>query len=136
MMQVIDKSGFVRDNWHDAVIPVFAEYKTGSAVFLPPDTAIDQVRPILSGLEIIVIAFPSSTDGRGFSLASLLRLEGYEGHLRAQGHILVDQFRAAMRVGFNDIQISAEQALRNPEHQWLAVRHPAAYRNRFFRTEA
>lgn len=135
-MQVIDKTGFIEDVWIDTALPQLDDYAGEEAVFLTPDTEISKLEPILEGLRLIVIAFPASNDGRGFSLASALRIAGFEGHLRAEGHILVDQFRAALRVGFDDIRISTAQAQRNPEGQWLAVRHPAAYRNRLFRTEA
>lgn len=135
-MQVIDKSGFVQDNWSGTAIVTLAEYQGGNAIFLPPDTAIEELHPHLEQLSLIVIAFPASTDGRGFSLAAALRLAGYKGHLRAEGHILVDQFRAALRVGFDDIRISRAQADRNPHEQWRAVKHHAAYRNRLFKTEA
>ena len=65
------------------------------------------------------IAFPSSADGRGFSLASLLRLHGYRGNLRAEGNVLADQYRHARQCGFDEVAISPILAERMPEHHWL-----------------
>lgn len=67
----------------------------------------------------IRIAFPSSADGRGFSLARLLRLKGYTGRLRAQGHVLADQYAMARRCGFDEVEIDDTLAARQPEDQWL-----------------
>ena len=64
------------------------------------------------------ILFPSSADGRGFSIASVLRQNGFKGHLRAKGHVLADQYPLAVRNGFDDVEISDELAARQPEEQW------------------
>ncbi|MGZ9810351.1 DUF934 domain-containing protein [Pseudoroseicyclus sp. H15] len=69
---------------------------------------------------MIRIAFPSFSDGRGFTLARGLRAKGFEGRLRAQGHVIADQYAMARRAGFDDVEISPELAERQPEEQWLA----------------
>lgn len=74
----------------------------------------------LDGIELISVGFPSFADGRGFSLAKHLRLKGYTGRLRAAGHVLADQYAMARRSGFDEVEISAELAARQPEDQWLA----------------
>ena len=66
----------------------------------------------------IRIAFPSSADGRGFTLARLLRLQGYKGRLRAQGHVLADQYAMARRSGFDEVEIDQALADRQPQDQW------------------
>lgn len=66
----------------------------------------------------IRIAFPSSADGRGFSLARILRLKGFSGTLRAKGHVLADQYAMARRCGFDEVEISDELAQRQPAEQW------------------
>ena len=68
----------------------------------------------------VAIDFPAMTDGRGFSLARRLRSLGYEGRLRATGGLIADQYAMARRVGFDEVEISAELAARQPAEQWLA----------------
>lgn len=68
--------------------------------------------------EMIRIAFRSFADGRGFTLARLLRLRGYTGRLRAAGHVIADQYAMARRAGFDEVEISDEIAQRQPEDQW------------------
>ncbi|MBP0482993.1 DUF934 domain-containing protein [Sagittula salina] len=68
----------------------------------------------------IRVAFPSSADGRGFTLARILRLKGFTGTLRAAGHVLADQYAMARRAGFDEVEIDDALAARQPEPQWLA----------------
>lgn len=74
----------------------------------------------LATVSMIRIDFPSFADGRGFSIARSLRRMGYKGRLRATGHVLADQYAMARRSGFDEVQIGAELAERQPEDQWLA----------------
>ena len=69
---------------------------------------------------LIRIDFPSFADGRGFTLAAELRRRGYRGRLRAKGHVIADQYAMARRSGFDEVEISADLATRQPEDQWLA----------------
>ena len=68
----------------------------------------------------IRIAFASFADGRGFTLARRLRQMGFAGHLRASGHVLADQYAMARRSGFDEVEIDAALAARQPEDQWRA----------------
>lgn len=68
---------------------------------------------------LIAIDFPAMTDGRGFTLARMLREQGYAGRLRAVGGLIADQYAMARRVGFDEVRISAALAARQPEAQWL-----------------
>ena len=77
------------------------------------------LRPLQARLQLIAIAFPKFSDGRGFSLAKALRAQGYTGRLRATGALIPDQFAFALQVGFDEIEISDEQAARQPVEQWL-----------------
>lgn len=129
MTQLITRAGFGPDPFAGLAIPALADYAGGPAVEIAVDAAPP---PDIAALRLIVIPFASSADGRGLSLAAQLRQQGYRGHLRARGHVLVDQFRAALRAGFDDIEISAEQAARTPEHQWLAVPMGPGYLSRVF----
>ena len=127
MSQVISHLGFIDDIWTDVEIPSLAEYDGGAFLFLKPDDDINALGLDLSQIDLIVISFGTSADGRRFSQAALLRSFGYTGHIRARGHILVDQFRAALHRGINDIEISQEQSLRNPENQWMSVSLETGY---------
>ena len=96
------------------------EQSDSNAVLSLENTAIAQdVVQNLEGVERIDVAFPSFADGRGYSLAMDLRRAGYEGHLRAVGHLIADQYAHARRCGFDDIAISEADAQRQPESQWL-----------------
>ena len=68
---------------------------------------------------MIRIDFPSFADGRGFTLARLIRLLGFTGRLRAKGHVIADQYAMARRSGFDEIEISSELASRQSEEQSL-----------------
>lgn len=66
----------------------------------------------LPHLDTIAIKFSEFTDGRGFSLARLLRERyGYRGELRAIGHILRDQLHYLRRCGFDSFQLINETNL-------------------------
>jgi uncharacterized protein (DUF934 family) len=67
---------------------------------------------------MIRVDFPSSADGRGFSIARALRLRGYRGRLRARGHVLADQYAMARRSGFDEVEIDEALARRQPDAQW------------------
>lgn len=66
------------------------------------------------------IDFPSFADGRGFGLARELRSLGYQGRLRAKGHLIADQYLNARLSGFDEVEIADDLAERQPEAQWLA----------------
>jgi len=71
-----------------------------------------------AGVALIRVAFPSFSDGRGFTLARHLRGAGYQGRLRARGHVIADQYAMARRSGFDEVEISDELAARQPAEQW------------------
>lgn len=128
-MPLVTPEGFrpVPDN-HDAVP---TDSVNAQVLNLAADADIETLRDRLGGLKLIRIEFGSFQDGRGFSLARRLRNIGYQGHLRARGHVIPDQFRYVLDCGFDDVEISAEQASRQPEADWIADRAPpASYRER------
>jgi len=64
----------------------------------------------LAGIELIAIEFPRFTDGRGYSIARLLRGRyGYRGELRAVGDIMRDQIFYLGRVGFDAFDLREDQ---------------------------
>ncbi|MCA9541273.1 MAG: DUF934 domain-containing protein [Myxococcales bacterium] len=62
----------------------------------------------LDGVSLVVIDFPKFTDGRGYSLARLLREQhGYRGRLRAAGDVMRDQIFNMARCGFDQFSLKA-----------------------------
>ena len=60
----------------------------------------------LKAVDRVEIVFPKFGDGRGFSIARLLRTRyGYQGELRAVGHITRDHLPYLERVGFDSIEL-------------------------------
>ena len=87
-------------------------------------------------LRMIRIPFQDFTDGTGFSLASRLRQLGYDGRLRASGHVISDQYPQARRSGFDEVAIEESLAARQTEDQWLAKSNWrfGGYQERLLRT--
>jgi len=54
--------------------------------------------------DLITVDFPAFTDGRGYTIARLLRERlGYQGELRAVGDVKQDQFSFLRRCGFDSV---------------------------------
>lgn len=141
MKQLIDQTGFVTETWpQDGVILDFDALWTGQDLPIEEPLAVrfeitakpENLVPWFDKVSLVILPFGSSADGRGFSLARQLRHLGYRGKIRAEGHVLVDQFRAALRVGIDEVAIPADQAARNPEAQWKSVRLGPSYRDAVF----
>lgn len=63
---------------------------------------VEEIADEVAQFAVIAIDFPKFVDGRGYSLASLLRQRyGYTGELRAVGDVLHDQLFYMQRVGFD-----------------------------------
>ncbi len=61
---------------------------------------------------LIAVAFPKFTDGRGYSIARLLRQRyGYRGALRAVGDVLRDQMFYMLRCGFDSFALKHEDQI-------------------------
>lgn len=61
-------------------------------------------------LPMIAVRFPAFTDGRGYSIARLLRERlGYTGELRAFGDVLRDQLFFMKRCGFNSYAVREDR---------------------------
>lgn len=73
----------------------------------------------MTELTIAAVQFPRFTNGRGYSIARLLRGRyGYTGELRAIGDILRDQMFYLSRVGFDAFELRADQ---DPEQALRAL---------------
>jgi uncharacterized protein (DUF934 family) len=120
MSVLVTDSGFVTLRPAPEPVPfVDREHHEGSVVLASHDDPAE-LAPYLSGLTLIHVDFPAFNDGRGFTIARRLRMMGYTGHLRAQGHVIPDQYAMIRRVGFDDVEISDELASRLKESDWLA----------------
>lgn len=144
MAQLIKNGALVADDWKTLIL---AEDEAPEAVALPAGPVIfplavwqarkdeilarqqpvglllkgsDRVEEIageVAHFTVIAIDFPKFVDGRGYSLASLLRQRyGYTGELRAVGDVLHDQLFYMRRVGFDAFALkdgkNAELALK------------------------
>lgn len=77
------------------------ETTNATAVRLEPGDDARKLLPLLHQFELIEVAFPAYTDGRGYSAARILREYGYTGELRAVGDVLIDQISHYGRCGFD-----------------------------------
>jgi uncharacterized protein (DUF934 family) len=127
MPKIVTADGGIRED-HWVVVPHPAE---GESLALPTQPALIPVRLWLAGREhyagredigvsfdsheepemladrvnelpLIAVNFPKFSDGRGYSIARLLRERfGYRNELRAIGDVLLDQLQFMKRCGFD-----------------------------------
>jgi uncharacterized protein (DUF934 family) len=127
-LRVLTRNGvFTHDAWTvvteaapaaagDAALLPLAQYLAEAqppsrGVWLAPGDDPAALRPHLDALPLIAVAFPVFSDGRGYSIATLLRTRyGYAGDLRAIGDVLVDQLFALKRAGFSSFELRADQS--------------------------
>lgn len=75
-----------------------------AGVWVTGDQDVADLLPLLEQLQVIVIEFPKSRDGRGFTLARVLReRHHYGGDIRATGPLLPDQFAMLTQCGFSSL---------------------------------
>ena len=75
MSKIVRDDGFHADDFN------------GHAVELPSDTDPAELAQLTGTAEMVICAFPSSADGRGFTLGRKLRDIGFTGRLRARPHL-------------------------------------------------
>ncbi|PRQ04523.1 hypothetical protein ENSA5_07540 [Enhygromyxa salina] len=81
-------------------------------VWLAGDAAPEDVAPEVLGLPLVAIVVPKFTDGRHFSLATLLRTRyGFVGELRAVGDVLPDQLFYMRRCGYTSFELKPGKSL-------------------------
>ncbi len=140
-MALISKGVFIEDSWRrladEESLPrggkcIVSEARLPEALgALPADAPLGvflantadpaKLGPYLARLALIAIAFPAPGDGRGFSLARLIRRAGFSGELRASGRLVADQATHALRCGFDTIEIASDIASRQNASQWSAA---------------
>ena len=118
MSVIVTDNGFVAEDWTNGFCDAQEVENDVCALDLP--SSADPADITLSpSLQMIRVDFPSSGDGRGFTIARQLRLRGFTGRLRARGHVISDQYAMARRAGFDEVEISDDLAARQPEAEWL-----------------
>ena len=88
-------------------VDAFGDQTNAAAVRLEPGDDARDLLPHLGRLQLIEVNFPVFGDGRGYSAARILREAGYQGELRAQGDVLVDQIAFMRRCGFDSFMPDA-----------------------------
>lgn len=78
------------------------------SLFVGGDASAEELTPRVHNLKRIVVNFPVFRDGRGFSLAAVLRRRGFKGELIARGALLADQARHLARTGFDAVELRAD----------------------------
>jgi len=126
-MPLIRSNAFIEDDWRkldgdeplpesgDIVVPfvrLLKEWETLTrhdgrlgVVFANVERA-EALTLFLPRLALIVLPFPTFTDGRAYSIARQLREMGYTRELRAQGNVLPDQIQFMRQVGFDSFEVS------------------------------
>ncbi len=80
--------------------------KRSDAVFLANTDDPLLLAEHIGAINAIAIEFPKPTDGRGYSIARLLRDRvGYRGELRAVGAVAYDQLNFMRRCGFDTFDL-------------------------------
>jgi uncharacterized protein (DUF934 family) len=113
----------------------------------PPDLVLEPADDpaLLSGalgaVRVIAVNFPKYGDGRGYSIARLLRERyGYQGELRAVGVVARDQLHAMAQCGFDAFELregeDAQAALAALDDFSEAYQASAAQRVPLFRRRA
>lgn len=74
---------------------------------LPVTTPLEEVEAAARSAKVLVLEFDAFRDGRGFSLAAVLRERGYRGRLIAEGRLIPDQARHLRRSGFDGVVLGA-----------------------------
>jgi uncharacterized protein (DUF934 family) len=75
-------------------------------LWIAGDGEPNDIAPLLDRVPLIAIRFAAVNDGRGLSLAVLLRTRyGYKGELRAFGEVLEDVMNYMRRCGFDSYQL-------------------------------
>ncbi len=120
MTVIVTDAGFGPDTTDLSFVPLDEAQPDDPALHLAPDTEPERLADIARSATAIRVAFPSFADGRGLTLARRLRMLGFSGHLRAQGHVLADQYAMVRRAGFDDVEIDDDLARRQPEDHWRA----------------
>jgi len=103
----------------DAIVPLalwierrdaFLSYPSRLGVWLDANEGPDPIAADLQRLALVAVNFPKFGDGRGYSIARLLReRHGYKGELRAIGDVLHDHLHFMKQCGFDSFLLREDQ---------------------------
>ncbi|MGB0466506.1 MAG: DUF934 domain-containing protein [Pontibacterium sp.] len=79
------------------------------AIQIEGDVDINWLLAHAEQFPLITIHFPVLRDGRGFSIARLLRRAGFSGEIRALGDVSQDRLDFMTRCGFDALEIPTER---------------------------
>ena len=89
-----------------------SSHKGNLGVIIEGNAEIEDIVEPLLNLPLIAINFPKFVDGRGFSVARLLRERyNYQGEIRAVGGFIRDQLYLLSRCGFNAFKFADDTDL-------------------------
>lgn len=98
----------------DVAIKANTEHKGQIGIWFDSADEPEMVADALNPFEVIAVNFPKFMDGRGYSIARLLRERfSYRGDVRAIGDVLVDQLYFLQRCGFSSFRLREDQ---NPDY--------------------
>ncbi len=102
-MATLIKNRHIVANWSPpSEAEAIALRQRGEVLLLQPNDDLDAVTHRLPHVLRIEVNFPKFGDGRGYSIARLLRRRyGYQGELRAVGEVARDHLYYMERVGFD-----------------------------------
>ena len=106
-------------------VDAFLEQDDATAVRIEPGDDARDLLPHLARIRLVEVNFPSFADGRGYSVARILREAGYDGELRAVGDVLVDQIAYMRRCGFD--AFAPERPLDDADVEAALARFPHVY---------
>jgi uncharacterized protein (DUF934 family) len=99
--------------WWQAQRETLAARRDPLGAWLEPHDDPASIASDLAAFALIAVRFPKFTDGRGYSIAALLRTRhGYKGELRAFGDVGRDQLFYLKRCGFDSFALPTH---RDPE---------------------
>ncbi|MBM4267728.1 MAG: DUF934 domain-containing protein [Deltaproteobacteria bacterium] len=102
--------------WRESREALLARSGSGSArlgVRLPNTLDPHEVQADLPHFALIAVEFPKYRDGRGLSIARMVRREGFRGELRAVGNVLRDQLFYMERCGFDAFEVDKSKSIEN-----------------------
>ncbi len=85
------------------------EQAAGDTVLTNGEDDLPSLLASANKLSMIAIEFETFADGRGFSMARMLRRDGYLGEIRAVGDVAMDRIDFMHRVGFNAFELRDDQ---------------------------
>jgi len=140
-LQVLLKDGTIVDNTYqliaeDGIVPQgdvvvttaqldqLANIQGKKALYITVDDSPETHEFPLNDFDTIFIEFAGFNDGRGYSIAALLRRQGYQGELRAVGDIFKDVLNYLKRSGFDSFVVKEGKDIHEAAAGLNDFKHP------------